>query len=97
MLVAGLLNGDAMMGVRGENRRDKRDDWRQVERNGLEDKIACNEDVSLVSAARCSGKGRSEVWKDPFAKRRSSKEVGDGGKLDSGGGEGVRVCGMEGV
>jgi hypothetical protein len=60
MLAAELLNGDAVIGVRGENRRPERDGC-QVERNRLGDEIACKEDGSPLSTARCSGKAISGV------------------------------------
>jgi len=83
ILAAGLLDGDAMIGVSGEVRRAKHDGF-QVERNKLGKETACKEDSSPVSATRCP----CEVI-GVFDIRGSSKEVG--GEPDRGG------CGSEGT
>lgn len=71
MLAAGVLNGDAMMGVRGTNCWENRGDCR-VERDTTAEEISCMEDVSTEKDMRCS-----EVKTVAFAVRRSSKEMGD--------------------
>jgi len=55
MLDAGLVNGDAMMGVRGRAERG----GNRVERARLGDEIACKDDEPPVSAAMCSGETKS--------------------------------------
>jgi len=55
MLDAGLVNGDAMMDVRGRAERG----GNRVERARLGDEIACKDDEPPVSAAMCSGETKS--------------------------------------
>jgi hypothetical protein len=74
-LAAGVLNGDAMIGVRGTNRRANCGDCR-VERDPAVEEIS-RVDASSENDIICSiGRTRSEVKTVPCAVRRSSKEVG---------------------
>lgn len=91
MLAAGVLNGDAMMGVRGTNRRANCGDCR-VEQDSAVQEISRIEAASSEKDIRCSiGKLSSEVKIVPCAVRRSSKEVGDEGVRGRGRRELVRV------
>jgi hypothetical protein len=91
MLATGVVNGDAIMGVRGTNRRANCGDCR-VERDPAVEEISRIEDVSSEKDMKWSiGKTSSEVKTVPCAVRRSSKEVGDEGVRSRGRREVVRV------
>lgn len=77
-LAGGVVNGDAMMGVRGTNRRANCGDCR-VERDPAAKEISRVDASSEKDITFSIGKTSSEVKRVPWAVRRSSNEVGDEG------------------